>query len=39
MAGVDQDDLIILPLAVAMNRIIGRNPANARAISGVVLKV
>ena len=39
MGGVDQDDVIILPLAVAMNRIIGRNPANARAISGVVLKV
>jgi putative ABC transport system permease protein len=38
MTGVDQDNIVILPITTAMNRIIGRNPANPRALAGVVMK-
>jgi putative ABC transport system permease protein len=38
MAGMDQDDTAIIPITTALNRVIGRNPANPRAISGVVIK-
>ncbi|MEH2513372.1 putative ABC transport system permease protein [Nitrobacteraceae bacterium AZCC 1564] len=39
LAGVDTDDTAVIPLSTALNRVIGRNPANPRAISGVIIKV
>jgi putative ABC transport system permease protein len=39
LAGVDTDDTAVIPISTALNRVIGRNPANPRAISGVILKV
>ncbi|MGY4400791.1 ABC transporter permease [Bradyrhizobium sp. USDA 3315] len=39
LAGLDTDDTAVLPISTALNRVIGRNPANPRAISGVIIKV
>jgi putative ABC transport system permease protein len=39
LAGVDMDDAAIIPITTALNRVLGRNPANPRAISGVILKM
>jgi putative ABC transport system permease protein len=39
LAGVDTDDTAVIPISTAFNRVIGRNPANPRAISGVIIKV
>jgi putative ABC transport system permease protein len=39
LAGVDTDDTAVIPISIALNRVIGRNPANPRAISGVIIKV
>ncbi|WP_018321701.1 ABC transporter permease [Bradyrhizobium sp. WSM2793] len=39
LAGIDTDDTAVIPISTALNRVIGRNPANPRAISGVILKV
>ena len=39
LAGVDTDDTAVIPISTAINRVIGRNPANPRAISGVIIKV
>jgi putative ABC transport system permease protein len=37
--GMDQDDTAVIPVSTALNRVIGRNPSNQRAISGVTIKV
>jgi len=37
--GADQDDHVFMPLDSARNRVLGRNPMNARAVTGVVIKV
>jgi putative ABC transport system permease protein len=39
LAGLDTDDTAVIPISTAFNRVIGRNPANPRAISGVIVKV
>ncbi|MBH5402740.1 ABC transporter permease [Bradyrhizobium sp. CNPSo 4010] len=39
LAGVDTDDTAVIPISTALNRVVGRNPANPRAISGVIIKV
>jgi putative ABC transport system permease protein len=39
LAGVDTDDTAAIPISTALNRVIGRNAANPRAISGVIIKV
>jgi len=39
LAGLDTDDTAVIPISTALNRVIGRNPANPRAISGVIIKV
>jgi len=39
LAGLDTDDTAVIPISTAFNRVIGRNPANPRAISGVIIKV
>ena len=37
--GTDQDDYVFMPLDSARNRVLGRNPMNPRAVTGVVIKV
>jgi putative ABC transport system permease protein len=37
--GIDQDDHVFVPLDSARNRVLGRNPANPHAVTGVVIKV
>jgi putative ABC transport system permease protein len=37
--GTDQDDHVFMPLDSARNRVLGRNPMNPRAVTGVVIKV
>jgi putative ABC transport system permease protein len=37
--GSDQDDHVFMPLDSARNRVLGRNPMNPRAVTGVVIKV
>jgi len=39
LAGFDMDDTAVMPITTALNRVLGRNPANPRAISGVILKM
>lgn len=39
LAGLDTDDTAVIPISTALNRVVGRNPANPRAISGVIIKV
>jgi putative ABC transport system permease protein len=39
MGGMDQDDQIFMPLDSARNRVLGRNLANPRAVTGVLIKV
>ncbi|MEH2614351.1 ABC transporter permease [Bradyrhizobium sp. AZCC 1693] len=39
LAGLDTDDTAVIPISTAFNRVLGRNPANPRAISGVIIKV
>jgi len=39
MNGTDQDDHVFMPLDSARDRVIGRNPANPRSVTGVVIKV
>jgi putative ABC transport system permease protein len=39
LAGLDMDDTAIIPITTGLNRVIGRNEANPRAISGVIIKV
>lgn len=39
LAGVDTDDTAVIPISTAFHRVMGRNPANPRAISGVIIKV
>jgi len=39
MAGQNQDDLILLPLSTARNRLIGRNQVNARSVTGIMVKM
>lgn len=38
-AGVDQDDIVFVPLSTAKLRIIGRNPVKPRAVDGIVVRV
>jgi len=38
-SGSDQDDHVFMPLDSARNRVLGRNPMNPRAVTGVVMKV
>jgi putative ABC transport system permease protein len=37
--GQDQDDVILLPLSAARQRVLGRNQANSRAVGSIYLKV
>jgi putative ABC transport system permease protein len=37
--GQDQDDLVVVPLITAQNRVLGRNRANARAVGSILVKV
>jgi putative ABC transport system permease protein len=37
--GSDQDDYVFMPLDSARNRVLGRNPMNPRAVTGVAIKV
>jgi len=37
--GQDQDDVLLLPLPAARQRVIGRNQANARAVGSIYVKV
>jgi len=37
--GTDQDDHVFMSLDSARNRVLGRNPMNPRAVTGVVIKV
>lgn len=37
--GSDQDDHVFMPLDSARNRVLGRNPMNPRAVTGIVIKV
>jgi putative ABC transport system permease protein len=37
--GQDQDDVVLLPLASARQRVLGRNMANARAVGAIYVKV
>jgi putative ABC transport system permease protein len=37
--GQDQDDVIMVPLAAARQRVLGRNLANARAVGSIYVKV
>jgi putative ABC transport system permease protein len=37
--GSDQDDVVFLPLNAARQRVLGRNPANARAVGAIYVKV
>jgi putative ABC transport system permease protein len=39
LAGLDMDDMTLIPITTALNRVLGKNPANPRAIAGVVIKV
>lgn len=39
LAGLDMDDMTLIPITTALNRVIGKHPANPRAISGVIIKV
>jgi putative ABC transport system permease protein len=39
LAGVDTDDTAVIPISTALNRVVGRNPTNPRAISGVIIKM
>jgi putative ABC transport system permease protein len=39
LAGLDMDDAAIIPITTALHRVLGRNPANPRAISGVIIKM
>jgi putative ABC transport system permease protein len=39
LSGNDLDDTVIIPITTSINRVVGRNQANARAISGVVIKL
>jgi putative ABC transport system permease protein len=39
LAGLDTDDTAVIPISTAFNRVMGRNPANPRAISGVIIKI
>jgi putative ABC transport system permease protein len=39
LSGMDLDDTVVIPITTSINRIIGRNAANPRAISGVVIKL
>lgn len=39
MGGLDQDDVVIMPLRTAQVRVIGRNPANPRAVGSVAIKI
>jgi putative ABC transport system permease protein len=39
LAGLDTDDTAVIPISTAINRVIGRNPANPSAISGVIIKI
>ncbi len=37
--GQDQDDVVLLPLSAARQRVLGRNMANARAVGAIYVKV
>jgi putative ABC transport system permease protein len=37
--GQDQDDVVLVPLAAARGRVLGRNMANARAVGAIYVKV
>jgi putative ABC transport system permease protein len=37
--GQDQDDVVLVPLNTARQRVLGRNQANARAVSSIYVKV
>src|SRR5215510_11028753 len=37
--GSDQDDLVIVPLSTAKNRILGASPASSRAVGAIVTKI
>ncbi len=37
--GMDQDDHVFMPLDSARDRVLGRNPMDPRAVTGVVIKV
>ena len=39
LSGNDLDDAVIIPITTSINRVVGRNRANPRAISGVVIKL
>jgi putative ABC transport system permease protein len=37
--GQDQDDLVLIPMSTAKKRVMGINQANARSVTGIVVKV
>ena len=39
LAGINMDDVTVIPISTALNRVLGKNPANPRAISGATIKV
>jgi putative ABC transport system permease protein len=39
LAGIDMDDTALIPITTALNRVLGRHPANSRAIAGAAIKV
>jgi putative ABC transport system permease protein len=39
MSGQDQDDIVILPLTTARNRVLGASEANRRAVGAILIKL
>jgi putative ABC transport system permease protein len=39
MAGQDNDDVVLLPLSTARNRLLGRNQVNARSVTSILVKI
>jgi putative ABC transport system permease protein len=37
--GQDQDDVVVIPLITAQNRVMGRNRANSRAVGVIIVKI
>jgi putative ABC transport system permease protein len=37
--GQDQDDVVVVPLITAQNRVLGRNRANSRAVHNILVKI
>jgi len=39
LSGTDMDDMVLVPITTALNRVLGRHLANPRAIAGALIKV